>query len=133
MEKIAIVTVLCAVVVTLALSKSRGSRSGWRDPRRNFSPAERSIIFARAGGRCEHRGLFFRCRNTAMHADHVRPWSAGGPTVLSNAQALCQRHNLQKGARRPSRWYLARLARARQSYIAPGGSTYGVSRHRDFR
>jgi 5-methylcytosine-specific restriction endonuclease McrA len=132
MEKIVIVGLFCAVVAAGALSKSRGARPGWRDPRRSFSPAERSLIFARAGGRCEHRGLFFRCRNAATHADHVWPWAAGGPTVLSNAQALCQRHNLQKGARKPSRWYLARLERARRSYF-PGGSTYAVSRHRDFR
>lgn len=31
-----------------------------------------------------------------MQADHIKPWSKGGKTVLDNCQMLCKRHNLQK-------------------------------------
>ena len=32
-----------------------------------------------------------------FHADHVVPFSKGGPTTVSNGQALCPRCNLSKG------------------------------------
>ena len=31
-----------------------------------------------------------------MDADHVIPWSKGGPTTIENGQMLCKRHNLEK-------------------------------------
>lgn len=36
--------------------------------------------------------------SVVLHVDHVRPWVAGGPTVLENLQTLCDRCNLGKGA-----------------------------------
>ncbi|MBK6407914.1 MAG: HNH endonuclease [Holophagales bacterium] len=36
-------------------------------------------------------------------ADHVRPFSRGGRTVLSNAALLCRKHNSAKGNRRSER------------------------------
>src|SRR5690606_30104317 len=33
------------------------------------------------------------------HADHVKPWSSGGPTDVINGQALCPACNLRKGNR----------------------------------
>jgi len=81
-----------------------------RDARRRFSSAEWRFIVARAGGRCEHHGLFGRCRETsALQGDHVIPWAAGGRTDLSNGQALCARHNRAKGARVPTRRQLRKI------------------------
>ena len=119
-----------AVVLAATLARGRLPRAAWRDPRRDFTAAERSAIFARAGGRCEHRGFVLRCRRAAQHADHISPWATGGPTSVANAQALCARHNLSKGARRPSRWYIARLERARRRYFPPGAAVDVLSRHR---
>lgn len=31
-----------------------------------------------------------------MDADHIVPWSKGGPTTVENGQMLCKRHNLEK-------------------------------------
>lgn len=31
-----------------------------------------------------------------MDADHIIPWSKGGPTTIENGQMLCKRHNLEK-------------------------------------
>ena len=92
-----------------------------RDPQRAFAEAQRQAIFARAQNRCEHvSALGLRCRRAPTHADHVHPWSKGGATTLANAQALCARHNLQKGSRVPSGWYVHRLERRRRSYFPPG-------------
>ena len=129
-DLILIAGTVCAVAVVATLARGRLPRTAWRDPRRDFTAAERSAIFARAGGRCEHRGFILRCRRTAQHADHVWPWATGGPTSVANAQALCARHNLSKGARRPTRWYLARLERARRRYFPPGTTVDVFSRHR---
>lgn len=34
---------------------------------------------------------------SALHVDHVRPYSRGGPTDLDNLQTLCRGCNLKKG------------------------------------
>jgi len=36
--------------------------------------------------------------NESFHADHVRPFVHGGPTVTDNGQALCEPCNLKKGS-----------------------------------
>ena len=106
---------------TVTFARRSGLRVVQRDPQRAFSEAQRQAIFARAGQRCEHvSALGLRCRTVPSHADHVHPWSKGGATTLANAQALCQRHNLQKASRVPSAWYLHRLERRRQRYFPPG-------------
>jgi len=33
-----------------------------------------------------------------FHGDHVKPLSKGGKTILKNAQPLCPKCNLEKGA-----------------------------------
>jgi 5-methylcytosine-specific restriction endonuclease McrA len=88
---------------------------------RRFSQAERREIFARAGNRCEHHfPIFGRCRTASgLEADHVHPHSRGGWTSVSNAQALCQRHNRQKSARVPWNWQLNGLAKRRGTYFVP--------------
>ena len=74
-----------------------------RDPVRTFSRADKSVLLARAGGRCEHHSLLSgRCDQTVrLEADHVHPHSRGGWTSLANGQALCRRHNKAKAARVP--------------------------------
>lgn len=62
--------------------------------RRRFNTAERQQLFLRSGGNCE------KCDAPLLkswHADHVIPFSQGGSTVISNAQALCPACNLKKG------------------------------------
>ena len=104
----------------VALGRRGGLHIVQRDPQRAFSEPQRQAIFARAGGRCEHvAALGLRCRALPSHADHVYPWSKGGATALANAQALCARHNLQKGSSVPSAWYRHRLERRRRSYFPP--------------
>lgn len=102
-----------------------------KDPTRRFSRAERRIIFERAGGRCEHHvPIFGRCRaTTGLQADHVHPHSRGGWTSLSNAQALCQRHNRDKSAHVPWNRQLNNLAKRRGTYFGPGQDP-GIVRHR---
>jgi 5-methylcytosine-specific restriction endonuclease McrA len=91
---------------------------------RRFSRADKSAILTRAGGRCEHHGwLFGRCRETiGLEADHVHPWSRGGPTAIANGQALCRRHNRLKRATVPFAWQLRALEKRRAAYFPPGVS-----------
>lgn len=89
----------------------------YRDPQRFFSSAQRHELARRAGGRCEHKPLLWhRCDRTGRHADHVIPWSKGGPTTLDNGQWLCARHNLRKSDTMPSPLYRWRLTRRREHY-----------------
>ena len=66
--------------------------------------SEKEIVIARDGCRCTHvdpaTGL--QCTETAyskLEMDHIKPWSKGGRTEVSNAQLLCKSHNTSKGAR----------------------------------
>jgi 5-methylcytosine-specific restriction endonuclease McrA len=105
-----------------------------RDPVRRFSRADKAVVLARAGGRCEHHHpLYGRCEQTAgLEADHVHPHSRGGWTAVENGQALCRRHNKAKSARVPWNWQLDRLARRRAAYF-PAGAPTAVVRHRPRR
>nr|WP_246454533.1 HNH endonuclease signature motif containing protein [Leucobacter denitrificans] len=109
------------VIVTIARFPplGRGSWSSKRDPWRGYRFAARREVFERAGGRCE--AAFFviwgRCREDAVEADHVYPWSKGGATIVSNAQALCRTHNRSKGAITPPWWYVLGLERRRRTYV----------------
>lgn len=55
---------------------------------------ERSALFVVAGGACSKCN---RELTEGWHADHIIPYSAGGPTEVENMQALCQVCNLSKG------------------------------------
>ena len=93
-----------------------------RDPWRRFKYEARRVVMSRADQRCEGTAFLVwgRCSETATDADHVYPWSRGGPTVPNNGQALCSGHNRNKGAMRPPWWYVLSLERRRRSYFPPG-------------
>lgn len=64
---------------------------------RLFSKKQRHSLFLIYGGKCNICGCELSSDN--FHADHVRPYSKGGKTDLSNGQALCRACNLKKGNR----------------------------------
>ncbi len=64
---------------------------------RTFSTLQRIEIFGHSEGRCQSCDAEITLSN--FHADHVIPWSRGGKTSLSNAQALCQPCNLAKSSK----------------------------------
>jgi hypothetical protein len=66
-----------------------------KDTRRQFSDVERLIIWRKAFMKCQ------ACSKnlpnlSEMHADHIKPHSKGGLTIISNAQCLCAKCNLSK-------------------------------------
>ena len=63
---------------------------------RQYGPAQRMAMLLRSGGKCESCGIAIEL--STFHADHIVPWSKGGKTTLSNAQALCPSCNLSKSA-----------------------------------
>jgi superfamily II DNA or RNA helicase len=65
-----------------------------RDHRRRFGSRERDALYLAADGKCEQCGIEL---GADWHADHVTPWSRGGPTDVINGQALCPKCNLEKG------------------------------------
>jgi hypothetical protein len=87
--------------------------------RRSFSSVERVEILRRAGNRCERWGLLSgRCRETTkLHADHVHPYARGGATSMSNAAALCSRHNKIKNANVPTNFGLRQMEKHRAGYL----------------
>lgn len=72
-----------------------------RGKQRNFSDAERYIIFLRGDKKCAGCGKEF-ANYDDFEADHIVPWIASGDTSLSNAQALCINCNRTKGAKLPA-------------------------------
>jgi hypothetical protein len=117
-----LVPLLVLVVVLRFPMLGRGPNSTRRDPWRGFKFAARRAVLDRAGGLCE-APIFLawgRCAEPAVEVDHVVPWSRGGPTVVSNGQALCRQHNRSKGALVPPWWYVLGLERRRRSYVPPG-------------
>ncbi len=114
--------IICTGVVLLVFAgASRSPHHVQRDPRRSFTAQQRTVIFARAGNQCEHFDIIGRrCTAAPTHADHVFPWSKGGSTTASNAQALCARHNLIKGSAVVPTIHIARLERRRRRYFPPG-------------
>lgn len=63
--------------------------------KRYFSKRQRRILAWCSGGKCERCGIEI---SNEFHADHIVPFSRGGPTVLRNGQALCKECNLKKGS-----------------------------------
>lgn len=63
---------------------------------RQFGSSQRMVIYLRSDGRCQQCQAAIQL--STFHADHIVPWSKGGPTTLSNAQALCPSCNLAKSS-----------------------------------
>lgn len=64
--------------------------------RRRFNTSERVALYLAADGHCTQCGTELQ---PGWHADHRHPWSNGGPTDVTNGQALCPDCNLKKGTR----------------------------------
>jgi len=118
MLKVAIVLMLVTFIMTRPLP-GRGPRSARRDVWRGFRYAARDTVMRNAGYRCEASALMLwgRCTADATEVDHIHPWSRGGPTVVSNGQALCRRHNRAKAHYAPPWWYVLGLERRRLTYF----------------
>ena len=61
---------------------------------RTFSERDKITMYNRQQGLCAICGKPFSMKE--MHADHIKPWSKGGLTELSNGQMLCVNCNLAK-------------------------------------
>ena len=62
---------------------------------RTFSERDKITMYNQQQGLCAICGKPFSLKE--MHADHIKPWSKGGLTELSNGQMLCINCNLAKG------------------------------------
>ena len=62
---------------------------------RSFTEGHRRAAFEKQGGKCALCGGKFELKD--MHADHIKPWSDGGPTSPENCQMLCADCNRRKG------------------------------------
>jgi hypothetical protein len=76
----------------------------WLDPRRFFDDSEKQLVADRDGRRCAHKdeATGSQCSETSynkLQVDHIKPWSKGGRTDVTNAQLLCAQHNGGKGAK----------------------------------
>lgn len=117
---ILLVFIALAVALVFGVTKFKGARAVNKDEQRMFSTSQKAEAKRRAGGRCEHAGLIFRCRADGEHADHIFPHSRGGMSTQSNCQSLCAPHNLQKSAKIPSLIYIKSLERRRKKYFPEG-------------
>lgn len=112
---------LVAAIGCLLLRMNALRQRARRDPQRFFDAAQKRALKAQADYRCEHKPLIGpRCRRTGTEADHVVPWSKGGPTALWNGQMLCRMHNRRKSNLVPSHFYRWRLRRRRRRRSAVG-------------
>lgn len=112
-----IASLVIAVLGSLTLAGLVGRKRRWRDPQRLFTWPQKQQLMSQAHGRCEHKTPWWHhCAAAGEHADHIIPWSRGGPTQLWNGQLLCARHNRRKSNRMPAPLYRWRLARRRRKY-----------------
>ena len=70
-----------------------------KDEQREFDQIQRLAIFRRDKGICQVklRCNGKKCEWDNWHADHIKPWSKGGKTIVSNGQVACPECNLAKG------------------------------------
>ncbi|MDE2764323.1 MAG: DUF262 domain-containing protein [Gemmatimonadota bacterium] len=64
---------------------------------RKFPEKTKREAYERQSGICARCGEHFALG--AMEADHIKPWTRGGKTVLKNCQMLCKPCNLEKGTK----------------------------------
>lgn len=63
--------------------------------KRRFNGGQRVALYLAAHGQCSACGIDLE---PGWHADHRQPYAAGGPTDVTNGQALCPACNRRKGA-----------------------------------
>jgi hypothetical protein len=81
------------------LEKLLGGLFEKKDERRLFSAEQRRLIWnSEEKRRCRKCKRPLSWENYTL--DHIKPYSLGGPTRLSNASLLCRSCNSRKGARR---------------------------------
>lgn len=61
---------------------------------RTFDQNIKRTKYEQQNGRCAICGEYFTFEK--MHADHIKPWSEGGRTIIENCQILCTKDNLLK-------------------------------------
>jgi len=66
---------------------------------RTFPTRLKQLLLIQARGRCQQPGC--DSPHAWLQADHLIPWSRGGPTNLTNGQILCDPHNKAKRDRLP--------------------------------
>jgi superfamily II DNA or RNA helicase len=95
--------------------------SGSNDLQRLFNSKQRQELYIESGAKCQLCGDVLE---RGWHADHVVPFSKGGPTTLDNGQALCRKCNLAKGDANPillREWQieaLAEFAKGQNNFLA---------------
>lgn len=65
-----------------------------KDPNRIFTPDQRTVIYRLGKGRCAMCAMEVSEEN--FEADHIKPWSKGGHTIIANGQILCPACNHTK-------------------------------------
>ncbi len=65
-----------------------------KDQNRIFTPDQRAVIYRRGNGVCAECGIAVSEDN--FEADHIKPWSKGGRTIIANGQILCSHCNHAK-------------------------------------
>jgi hypothetical protein len=61
---------------------------------RAFSDNIKQKVYEKQKGLCRKCKKFFKLEE--MEADHIKPWHAGGKTIIENCQMLCKEHNREK-------------------------------------
>jgi hypothetical protein len=73
------------------------------DPQRGFDEYQRLAIFRKYDGKCanpyDNPDCQVTCEWDNFHADHIKPWTAGGKTTVDNGQLLCPSCNQKKGSK----------------------------------
>ena len=62
-----------------------------KDQNRFFTPDQRAVIYRKGNGVCAICGI--SVTEDSFEADHIKPWSKGGRTIIANGQILCSSCN----------------------------------------
>jgi hypothetical protein len=77
------------------------------DPERLFNRHQRWEMWSKQEGKCPRTGKIIPEDEINNHelwaADHVIPYSKGGPTTVDNGELVCKEYNLVKGNKMPER------------------------------
>ncbi len=61
--------------------------------KRLFNKRQKKILLMVSGNKCQLCGINLKGK---FQADHIKPWSKKGKTILKNGQALCSKCNEKK-------------------------------------